>query len=89
MSTLAELEGRVQARSELPSPPVRRALREAAGASLDEVGSVVGVTRQAVALWESGERTPRGANLGGYVAVLRVFRRAMSETEVGLEKAVA
>jgi transcriptional regulator with XRE-family HTH domain len=79
MSTLAELEGRVQARSELPTPAVRRALREAVGESLDGVARVVGVTRQAVAMWESGERTPRGENLESYVEVLRMFRRAMSD----------
>jgi transcriptional regulator with XRE-family HTH domain len=57
---------------------MRRALREAAGVSLSDVASVVGVTRQAVALWETGARTPCGANLDSYVAVLRTFKRTMS-----------
>src|SRR4051794_6342088 len=81
MSTLAALEERVQTRNELPSPAVRRSLREAAGESLDNVAAVVGVTRQAVALWEAGERTPSGDNLERYVQVLRVFRRALNSTE--------
>lgn len=76
VSPMEELARRVEARQELPSPPVRRALRKAAGVSLGDVASAIGVTRQAVGLWEAGARTPRGANLDLYVEVLRTFRRA-------------
>jgi DNA-binding transcriptional regulator YiaG len=78
-ATLDDLTQRLQARRELPSPDVRRTLRRVAGASQADVAEVVGVTRQAVQLWEAGTRTPRGANLDAYLEVLRAFRRAMSE----------
>lgn len=80
MTTLSELAVRVATRNELPPPTVRRALRTAAGCSLEEVAEVVGVTRQAVTLWEGGARTPRGANLEAYVEVLRTLRQAMVDS---------
>ena len=78
-ATLDSLTQRLQARRELPSPDVRRTLRRVAGASQADVAEVVGVTRQAVQLWEAGARTPRGTNLDAYLEVLRAFRRAVSE----------
>ena len=78
-ATLEGLTQRLQARRELPPPDVRRTLRRVAGASQTDVAEVVGVTRQAVQLWEAGTRTPRGSNLDAYLEVLRTFRRAMSE----------
>lgn len=83
MQTLSELESAVRARQELPTPPVRRALRKATGASQADVAGVVGVTPEAVGHWEAGTRTPRGANLHGYVEVLRTFRRAVAEQPDG------
>jgi DNA-binding transcriptional regulator YiaG len=82
MTTLATLTERIQARRELPAPSVCRALRKAAGVSLDDVANVVGVSRQAVAYWETGARTPRGANLTAYLEVLQAFKRAMSGPEM-------
>jgi DNA-binding transcriptional regulator YiaG len=80
MSTAtAELVDRIQARRELPSPAMQRALRKAAGASLAEVAEAVGVTRQAVSMWELGHRSPRAHYLEAYLEVLRAFRRMMSE----------
>lgn len=76
-ATLEELTQRLQARRELPPPPVRRALRKAAGASQADVSEVVGVTRQSVSLWEAGTRTPRGPNLDAYLEVLQAFKRTM------------
>ena len=73
---LQELARRVRARQGLPSPDARRALRRAAGISLDDIAAVVGVTRQAVGLWEAGARTPQGPNLDSYAAVLETLRRA-------------
>jgi transcriptional regulator with XRE-family HTH domain len=78
-ATLDSLTQRLQTRRELPSPEVRRTLRLVAGASQADVAEVVGVTRQAVQLWEAGTRMPRGGNLDAYLEVLRAFRRAMSE----------
>lgn len=82
MSSTRLLE-RVRARRELPSPEMRRALRKAAGASLAEVAEAVGVTRQAVSMWELGQRSPRPTHLPAYLEVLRVFRRTMSEEHGG------
>jgi transcriptional regulator with XRE-family HTH domain len=80
MTTLAELGDRLRTRRDLPPPEMRRALRRAAGASLEDVARVVGVTRQAVALWESGAREPRGENLNSYADVLRMFREEVGES---------
>jgi transcriptional regulator with XRE-family HTH domain len=73
---MTELRERVQARRELPSPATRRALREAAGASLSDVAGAVGVSKQAVAGWETGSCDPRGTNLVAYAEVLRLFRES-------------
>jgi DNA-binding transcriptional regulator YiaG len=70
------LEAHLAARRELPDPHVRRALRKAAGVSLEQIGRECGVTRQAVTLWESGAVEPRGRNLHAYLAVLRILREA-------------
>ena len=68
------LEAHLAARRELPDPHVRRALRKAAGVSLEQIGRECGVSRQAVALWESGTVEPRGRNLRAYLEVLRLLR---------------
>jgi DNA-binding transcriptional regulator YiaG len=62
-------------RRELPGPPERRSLREAAGLSLQAVATAVGVTKQAVANWESGEHEPRGPHLAIYGDLLRGLRQ--------------
>jgi len=80
---LQELKEEVEARRELPAPAARRALREAAGVSLDGVAQAVGVSKQTVLGWESGAFSPRGANLGSYLSVLRIFRKSMSEDGAG------
>ena len=58
------------ARRKLPSPPMRRALREQAGLSQETIADAVGVQRSAVSRWESGSRTPRGNVALTYAAVL-------------------
>lgn len=61
-------------RRRLPPPAMRRALRHGAGLTLAEVAASIGdVTPQAIGHWESGTRTPRGALLSAYVAVLEQF----------------
>jgi transcriptional regulator with XRE-family HTH domain len=77
-ATLEKLVQTVRARQELPPPSARRAVRQAAGVSLADVADVVGVSRQAVGLWERGLRNPRGRNLVAYLNVLRMLREAMS-----------
>lgn len=67
MSTLTQ---RIQARKTLPAPPLRRALREAAGLSLDDIGREIGVTGQAVSFWERGLRRPRPDHLIAYSGLL-------------------
>lgn len=76
-ATLEALTARVRTRQELPPPPARRQLRLAAGVSLRDVGEVVGVSHEAVRMWESGERMPRGQNLERYADVLRAFRNVL------------
>jgi predicted transcriptional regulator len=70
------LEAHLAARRELPDPHMRRAMRKAAGVSLDQIGRECGVSRQAVALWESGAVEPRDRNLRAYLEVLRLLREA-------------
>lgn len=58
----------------LPTPALRRALREAADVSQSVLADYVGVSRAAISRWESGDRTPRGTNRIAYVAALRELR---------------
>ena len=62
----------------LPAPPVRRAIREAAGLTQAEIAESVGVTRAAVARWESGARKPQRANRIRYHSVLADLGREAS-----------
>ena len=54
----------------LPPPRRRRAIRVRAGVSLEEVGELVGVSGEAVRLWETGQRTPIEAHRDDYLDVL-------------------
>ena len=78
-ATLEELTQRVRTRRDLPPPEVRRALRRAAGVPMQDIAEIVGVTRQAVSLWERGSREPRDANLASYAQVLRALRQAVTD----------
>jgi len=73
--TQADLIASVRARRNLPPPVMRRAIRLAANTSLRAVAEAVGVTPQAVAFWEQGDRTPAGQRLVRYVEVLRSLER--------------
>jgi DNA-binding transcriptional regulator YiaG len=76
-STVAErIRSFRRVRPELPAPSERRAIREAAGLTQAQVSSAIGVTPQAVALWESGLRTPRGDLLGSYAEAIRAMRES-------------
>ena len=69
-STIDRALRAARVRRRLPPPPARRQLREAAGISQLDVAQALGVTREAVSLWESGLRTPRAENAAAYVALL-------------------
>lgn len=57
-------------RRRLPTPPMRRALREQAGLTQAELAEALGVRRSTISRWETGDRTPRGQDAVGYVALL-------------------
>jgi transcriptional regulator with XRE-family HTH domain len=77
VSALTELSVALEAKRKLPPAEIRKALRKAAGATLEQVARACDVTPQAVLYWETGSM-PRGENLTAYLEVLRVFREAMS-----------
>ena len=58
----------------LPPPTRRRAIRVHAGATLDEVGDLVGVSGEAVRLWETGQRIPSESHRNDYIDVLDDLR---------------
>jgi len=70
MATLDEV---LAARRDLPAPVVRRALRRGAKVSLAQVADEIGVTAEAVRLWELGRREPRAVHLPEYVRVLELL----------------
>jgi DNA-binding transcriptional regulator YiaG len=61
----------------LPPPAARRSLREAAGLSTSTLADILGVTRQTIRNWESGERSPRGDLLAAYLEALTAMREAV------------
>jgi transcriptional regulator with XRE-family HTH domain len=71
MTLRVPLQQRLKAQRELPDPATRRALRLAAGLSMESVAAELGVTRQAVMTWERGTRYPRPQYLVAYVTLLR------------------
>lgn len=76
LSTVTEqgLRERAALKRGLPPPAQRRALRQAAGLTLEDVAQLVGCTPQAVDHWEVGRREPSGRLLPGYVDALRLAR---------------
>lgn len=69
-----ELADYLIAKRDLPSPAVRQAIREAAGATRDDVAAEVGVSKFAVRQWELGTRNPSRRHMATYVRVLRELR---------------
>jgi predicted transcriptional regulator len=59
----------------LPSPPVRRAIRVASGATQSAVAGAIEVTRASIARYELGTREPRGAIRRRYAEALDELRR--------------
>lgn len=60
--------------AQLPPPHMRRAIRESAGASLQEVADELGVTRMQVSRWERGLAEPRRDSAVAYRALLDSLR---------------
>jgi len=76
--TLDGALGRAKAKRHLPPPATQRLLRERAGLTQADVAATLGVTREAIAQWESGRRTPRAALVAEYVAILdRLARESL------------
>jgi DNA-binding XRE family transcriptional regulator len=75
VTTMEDVEDWVRARAKLPPPPVRRALREGAGVKQEDVANVIGVTRETVSRWESGERGVHRRHVVAYVELLEFLRR--------------
>jgi len=77
-STVADkIRSRIRVQSaHLPTPAERRKIREGAGLSQAAVADAIGVTPQAVALWEAGRRTPRGCLRAQYAEALEVMRES-------------
>jgi DNA-binding transcriptional regulator YiaG len=65
---------RKRKRQTLPPPSKRRAIRTRAGVSLVELGQLVGVSGEAVRLWERGERRPSEPYRDDYIEVLDQLR---------------
>jgi DNA-binding transcriptional regulator YiaG len=73
MVELESLRLRARAQRELPDPRRAKALRHAAGVSLQELADAVGVSQRAIAYWESGKRRPRGPQLERYVEAINAL----------------
>jgi DNA-binding transcriptional regulator YiaG len=71
---MSELIDHLRLRRRLPTPPMRRAIRQSAGASQAAVAKAIGVDQRTIARWEAGERAPRGERLTAYMAVLDELR---------------
>lgn len=64
----------------LPPPPERRALREGAGFSLEEMGHALGIAKATAHRWESfAIRLPR-ARAEAYLALMDAWRELIRET---------
>ena len=71
MDTLSAALDQARNRKMLPGPEGRRLFRERAGLSQRDVATALGVTREAVALWELGRRNPRNRYLPQYLEILQ------------------
>jgi transcriptional regulator with XRE-family HTH domain len=75
MASVEDLLERARERRQLPSPALRKALREGARLSKREVAAALGVSPMAVVHWERGSRFPSPAHLGDYAALLQSLQR--------------
>jgi DNA-binding transcriptional regulator YiaG len=70
------LTARLSARRSLPPASMRRAIRKAAGASLQDVANAFEppISRFTVRAWEDGTRNPGPENVEQYAAILRALQ---------------
>ena len=66
-------------RRHLPSPKIRRAVRESAGISQTDLAKALNVDRATVSRWESGDRRPGPDVLQRYLAALDRLARARQD----------
>ncbi len=66
----------VRTRSALPTPALRRAIREAAGVSQGQIARELGVHRMTVCRWEAGTSTPSGDHRHAYAGILNDLSEA-------------
>jgi transcriptional regulator with XRE-family HTH domain len=69
---IANLEALRQKRTSTPLPPPerRRAIRVAYGVSQQDVGTVLGVSRLTVSMWERGQTEPKPEHAEKYAELL-------------------
>ena len=72
----SELLDQVRTLQRLPRPATARAVRLAAGLTVEQVAAELGVHRVTVERWERGERRPRRAVALRYVELLDQLREA-------------
>lgn len=70
-----ELSRKVHAHRTLPPPAMRKALREAAGLTQEDLARALGVRRESVSRYEHSRRRPRGRLLIAYAELLEDLRR--------------
>lgn len=75
---LSELRADVELRHSLPAPAERRTIRKRAGATLEDIARIVGVTPTAVYDWETKDVRLRKDHLRRYSEVLAMLKE---ETE--------
>lgn len=61
-----------------PAPASCRAIRELAGVSQEDVARELGVSREAVSRWETGERAPTGERLVAYALLIARLRKEVA-----------
>jgi DNA-binding transcriptional regulator YiaG len=71
--------GRIIPAEHLPPPAVRRQLRESAGLSRPEVAARLGVSGEALRVWEEGLREPQGDNRAPYLSLLTSWQSVPQE----------
>jgi|GEM_PF-2636393 len=81
--------GEVLAHLTLPPPEERRAIRELAGLSQEDVGVLLGVSQACVGRYEAGQRRPRGDLLVRYAGVLRDLRDLVATVQTAVERDAA
>lgn len=70
-----ELGRKIRAHRTLPPPAMRKALREAAGLTQEDVAAALHIRRESVSRYEHSKRRPRGRVLVAYAELLEELRR--------------